>query len=343
MEDGTLLWQHQIMSRTGKVKTLSVRQGDLCKTEESYDVLVCSAFKGDYAPTSGSLIGALSRWKGIPVEKLAKTPELDLKMMGCWLSKEILGNFRRIACVELLDPWSLRDVDCKNEIMLKSAFSTLRYMLEQASIRGIPVRTVALPVLGTGDQGIELYYIAGPLLNQCIQALETIDGLEVITFYERNGNKAQETADMLRKTLAAQIPQNPQVFISYRSSEEEIACQMRDAMQRQGYACWMAPDSIPAGSDYQEEIAGALRQVSVVALLLTPQAEQSRWVSKEVGVAIGNGHAILPYQPYDYPLSEKFRFLLEGAQIIRAWNYSQEEGLSRLTGAVRQHLEAEKV
>lgn len=339
MDGGLLLWQHQFIARDGKVKTLAIRQGDMCSLENEYDILVCSAFKGDYVPTYSSLIGSLYWNKNISVGKLAERPEIDLRAMGCWLSRETGTNFRRIACVELLSRYSRRDMECRNEIMLKSAFSTLRFLLEQADIRGIPLRSVALPVLGTGNQGIELYYIVGPLLNQCLQALENIDGLEEITFYERNPEKAAETAQVLRKTLEGRLSQAPQVFISYRSTDADFAYRMCGAVKGQGYACWMAPESIPAGGDYMDEIAVALRQVSVVALLLTPQAESSRWVSKEIGVAVGNGCTVLPYQPYEYPIGEKFRFLLEGIQIIPGWKFgTPEDGLHHLMAQVHRTL-----
>lgn len=78
----------------------------------------------------------------------------------------------------------------------------------------------------------------------------------------------------------------------------------------------MAPDSIPAGADYLEVIPVAISQTEVFLLLLTPEVEQSRWVKKETGTAIGANKTVIPYQPTAYTISKSFRFLLDGEQII---------------------------
>ena len=78
----------------------------------------------------------------------------------------------------------------------------------------------------------------------------------------------------------------------------------------------MAPDSIPAGASYLEEIPVAISQTKVFLLLLTPEVEQSKWVQKEIGTAIGANKIVIPYQPKAYTISESFRFLLDGEQII---------------------------
>ena len=318
MRHDNVLWEYKFLS-SGKMKKLRVCYGDLCQEQGEYDVLFCSAYKGDYYPVWRTLIGGLWSEKRISVQELAKYPELDMRSMGCWLSKEIPGNFKRIGCVELIDPEKRLDKAYLTEITLKSTFSTMRFMLEQAAIRQIPVRSVALPILGTGNQGIELYYIAVPLIHQCIRALETIEGLEEITFFERNPFKAEELIQILKETVDAKNEAVPEVFISYCNAQSRIAYQMRDAVTRNGISCWMAPESIRAGSSYQEAIPLALTQVSLVALLLTPEAEASPWVPKEIGTAIGANKVILPYQLYDYKIGTKFQFLLQESQIHQGW------------------------
>src|SRR5262249_10307694 len=53
------------------------------------DALLVSAFPNDYAPTSGSLIGALAA-KGLSVAELATDKDFDIRPThACWLSKPI--------------------------------------------------------------------------------------------------------------------------------------------------------------------------------------------------------------------------------------------------------------
>ena len=275
--------------------------------------------------------------KGISVGWLAREPELDLRAMGCWLSREIPGNFRRVACVELLDLRQMRDITI-SEMALKSTFSTFKFLLEQASIRGIPVERVALPILGTGNQGIELCYVVTPLIAQCTAALQTIPELKEIDFYEMNGEKAGYLADTLESCLAQQNEAVPKLFISYSSAQREQAQAYRNHMSQRGLPCWMAPESIPSGSSYQEEIPLALSRIPAVLLLLTPQAEGSRWVQKEVGTAIGADRILIPCQLQEYSVSPKFMFLLDGEQIFRAWQFPEERVYECLADTIRKKL-----
>lgn len=334
-----MIWEREFIAPAGGVKRLRIFCGDICAAREDYDVVVCSAFKNDYLPFRSTLVGALYRDCKIDVAELARTPEIDLRTMGSWLSKETGGKFRRVACVELIDWDNPLTRQYQDGIMLKGAFSTLRFILEHANLRGIPVRSVILPVLGAGGQRVETCYIVGPLAHQCVQALHTIDGLECITFCERSEDKARELARCLEQILTPEVAL-PNIFISYSSRQMDTACEMRDALRDQGMSCWMAPDSIPAGSSYQEEIPNALGNAALVALLLTPEAEKSRWVQKEIGMAVGSGHVIVPYQPFEYPLSKQFQFLLDGEQIISAWRYPPEARITTFTRMIREKLKA---
>lgn len=330
------LWRHEFCTASGQKKTLRVVLGDLCEAEKPCDVVVCSAFRDNYRPTRGTLVGALWEKQGISVAELARKPELDLKAMGCWLSGELEGTIRRIACVEILTLEKRHDQRLFCSALLKGAFSTLRFVLEQADVQGIPVSQVALPVLGTGNQKLSVADIAGPLINQCMAALETVEGLKCITFYERRLDRLMELTGMLEQMVHPPRHRGCQVFISYSHYQLELAARIRQTLEQRGIRCWMAPESIPAGSDYSREIPVVLHQVQALALLLTPEAEFSNWVHKEVAIAIGNGRKVIPYQPEEYRLSEQFRFLLEGIQILPGWELSGEAGLEALADRIQR-------
>ena len=326
-----LCFEHTLRTAEGMEKTIRIIHGDLCDVTDLVDVVVCSAFKGEYFPTPGTLIGALLRQRNISVEALALSPEMDLRRLGGWLSRETHANFRRIACVELLSWEHFLNPELRDATLLKKAFSTMRFLLEQAALCGIRVETVALPMLGTGNQGLEPGMVAVPLLSQCMLALESIPELREITFYERDEAKAAMVASTLKElTAVTPAPDAPHIFVSYSSKNTDVALRMRDALHHRGLQCWMAPDSIPSGSSYQEAIPLALSRTSAVALLLTPEAVASRWVSKEIGVAIGKGQHILPYQPMPFDLNDTFSFLLDGEQIYPAWNYPEDRRMPEL-------------
>ena len=77
------------------------------------------------------------------------------------------------------------------------------------------------------------------------------------------------------------INKNSDVFISYCSAQREYADCLRKMLTERGVKCWMAPYSIPTGSSYQTEIPSALSNTPNVLLVLSKEAETSRWVQKE--------------------------------------------------------------
>ena len=70
MQTNKILFDYTFAGQNGKEKRICVIHGDLTKID-SADVVVCSAFQGDYAPLYGTLIGALWRNKNILVKDLA--------------------------------------------------------------------------------------------------------------------------------------------------------------------------------------------------------------------------------------------------------------------------------
>ncbi len=329
----------RIVTVNGREKQIRVIGGDICAGGEEYDVVVCSAFKNNYDPIPRTLIGALERQKGISVRTLSEKPEIDLKGMGAWLSRETGTAFRRVACVELLDLWGSSASDAADGILLQKSFSTLRFLLEQAALSGIPVRRIALPILGSGNQGIPLTYIAVPLVAQAMKAFNTIDELESVDIFEIREEKTAAFVKMVRELL---LPASaPEVFVSYNSKQASLAHEISGFLDDRGCPCWIAPESIPTGSDYAEEIPLALSRARVVLLVLTEDAMRSPWVIREVSAGIGAGKAILPCQIYDFSLDMAFSFYLSNAQIYPMWKYSGS-GYAGLYGEVKRRLDGER-
>ena len=255
--------------------------------------------------------------------------------MNCWLSKEIPeSNFHRIACVELMSYKNLFLNEQMNEKMICSTFITFRYMLEQASNWGISVKRVALPLLGTGRMRIDCQFIAAPLFKQCLNALETIYELEEIVFYEVNEDKLNMFVNTIKHMTKEGQTESPCVFISYSSKQIEMAHSICNALTKRNIGCWIAPECIPAGSDYLEEIPLAIKSTRILLLILTTDAMESKWVKKEVSSAIGAGNMVIPYQIADFELDTRFKFIMDGIQIIPAWKYSNDSEYRQLVEEV---------
>jgi len=317
---------------------------DLTRTDAYYDIVVCSAYKGDYAPLYRTLIGSLLENRGISVDRLSRSPEIDQRSQGCWLSSALEGPIGRVACVELLDiPHYMRgNRDRMNDAdvttLLKSSFLVLRHLLETADDQGIPVRSIALPILGAGCQGIGTEYIAVPLFHQCMKMFATISSLTGIDFYELNPDRANK----LNSVLISLLPQNnhsaKEIFISYSSKQSCRAHTLHDSLVKYGFSVWIAPEDIPAGSDYLVEIPPAISSSKAVVLMLTPDALQSPWVRREITCAIGAGKFLLPAQLNSFDLSQQCRFMFDAEQIMPVWSYSEPQQDAMISARLQEKV-----
>ncbi len=314
-------------------------QGDLTDTDQNYDVIICSAYKGMYDAAALSLIGSLESKRHISVKKLAENPELDLKDLGGWLSKPVNSQFGRLLCIELTAfPYGTSS-ETDFAPALKSGFLTLRHLLERASLQGTKISRIALPILGAGYQQIDLEYIAPPLYTQCVNMLKTIPTLETIDFYEIDPVKHARMAAICGELAAADTKKAPDLFISYSSAQTEYAHRLMAGLQENGIQAWIAPESIPTGSNYLAEIPRAISSVRAIVLLLTEEAQKSRWVQKEIGSAVGAGKLLLPMIIHTFPLTPEMTFLLEGEQFYPVWKEDNSQQIPAIIREVRAKLQ----
>lgn len=326
-----VIYQHQI-DIGGVSKTIRLINDDMSKTDNEYDVVACSAFKGDYSAAYGTLIGALLANKGINVRKLSNDCQLDFKEQGGWLSKELNGNFKRIVCVEIVDVYNFYNIDHSKEI--RGSFSTLRFLLEQTQRYNIPLRKLALPVLGTGHQMLEIEYVVPPLITNIMGLFQSVENLETVDIYEINVKRANRLKELLQSIFG--VRQNAySLFISHSHCQADVAHNLAKVFSRNNIRCWIAPDSIPAGSNYLNEIASALANSYAILLVLTPDAEKSEWVLKELESAVSSKIPIIPCIVYDYPIGATFRFVLAGCQQFRL-DLCKEGNFEELIKAINQ-------
>ncbi len=106
------------------------------------------------------------------------------------------------------------------------------------------------------------------------------------------------------------------VFISYSSKNTAAATNLRALFEEGGVNTWMAPGSIPPGSNYLESVNRAVKGCACVVLLLTEEAQQSKWVYKELERAINADKTIFPVQFGPVALTDAFEFMLSTSQFI---------------------------
>lgn len=105
-------------------------------------------------------------------------------------------------------------------------------------------------------------------------------------------------------------------FISYSTKNQASADAIRTLFNKNKIGTWMAPNDIPVGSTYPQVITQTLKECSCLVLLLSNDAQNSVWVSKEVERAINYKKPIFPVQLEDVILNDTFELYISTNQII---------------------------
>ncbi|MBQ0732726.1 TIR domain-containing protein [Aquimarina celericrescens] len=200
-------------------KSLQLFKGDLTSIpdEHKIDFLVLSAFPDNYAPITTSLIGALHR-KGLSVDMLSQNKEIDLRAYShCWISRKFkYPNIERILCFEpepdpAANPYS----------QIAEIFQSLTLISKSHSIK-----TIALPLLMTGEQNYDVDKVIKELVNTCLLWLEK-EPFETIKIVEISDEKVAllkaAFKEKHKRYHKAKIFNDYDFFISYsRKNEQEV-------------------------------------------------------------------------------------------------------------------------
>lgn len=114
------------------------------------------------------------------------------------------------------------------------------------------------------------------------------------------------------------------VFISYSSADYVMANRIRNILIQNNIECWMAPESIPGGSDYAHEIPSAIENCEYFLLVLSYDAQKSIWVPKELDLAIDYKKIVLPVKIDASVMEPSFKLRLSNVQCMDASNRFDE-------------------
>ncbi len=302
-------------------KTLSVAVGDVSSWKTPLDVMTVSAFCGDYSPVPRTMMAALQA-QNISVTALAASPALDLrKPSHVWLSEQIQDSplsIGRIGCIEMLSPG---DHAQAREAEILSSIRAYFRMLDLASVSGIPIHSLALPILGSGNQKIALELIALPMINECLRYLRQNEDIREITIFTRSAAKAYQIAKALdssysltrEKAIARQQSDNlPLAFISYASPNRNVADNLCAKLEAVGIPVWYAPRNVDT-NDYASSIVSAISRCTHFIVLVSQDSLRSEHVLNEVDLAfqeLGRKVRLCPLRLDDEALGPAFKYYL---------------------------------
>ncbi len=128
--------------------------------------------------------------------------------------------------------------------------------------------------------------------------------------------------------------QGKYVFISYSSRDISVVNMVLKTFDEMNVRYWKAPEMIPAGSSYAQEIVSAIENCSMVLVFLSRNSQNSQWVEKEIDSAVNYNKKIIPLMIDDYPMNAVFRFYLNNVQMI-AYKNSPRIAIQELKGHIK--------
>ena len=207
-------------------RLIELYDGDLLSGDIAADVLVVSTFVNDYAATPSSLVGQLKARIGVDLASQAQNPFVDLRAaFGCWVTDELpeASSFRYVLVAEM-QGGSQGPRDAVNH-----AFVTLAAL----EAKGLEIESVAMPVLGAGDQGLSPEQVVPLLLKEGEAALERQQRLRRVAFVERDQKRAARLSMAMNTALGRAGVTLPKTEV-VSSLKEDLAAAVASVIENAG-------------------------------------------------------------------------------------------------------------
>ena len=312
----------------GVEKTLSVHACDIREIDVPVDVMTVSAFYRDYHATKGTLFEALLS-RNIDVRAMAASPEIDLReQCNIWLSGEVTAPagipVRRVGCIEMSSYSADRSSWRNQEATMLASIQAYFRMLDIASIMGISVSRIVLPILGAGRQKISAELIMTPMLNECIRFLKSNSSVRHIMIVTNNQQNAFRFGMMLEQSYSFRHEESvsrkrenentasQMAFISYSSSDKNIADNLCAKLEARGIRAWYAPRDITSG-DYASAIVRAITRCTLFIVILSKNSVSSNHVLNEIDLAFNQlqrGVRFMPLKIDEEEMGPSFMYYL---------------------------------
>jgi succinate dehydrogenase hydrophobic membrane anchor protein/succinate dehydrogenase cytochrome b556 subunit len=120
------------------------------------------------------------------------------------------------------------------------------------------------------------------------------------------------------------------VFISHASKDQKIAESICGALEKSGFACWLASRDVGPGENFQEAIVRAIRSAKVLVLIFTSNANTSAEIKKELVLASQNNLTVIPVRMEDVQPNDALAYEFATRQWIDLFQ-DRERALERLS------------
>ncbi len=195
-------------------RSVELRHGELFDLALDVDLLVVSAYAGNYDPVPGTLVARLQEACGLSLATLPRQLDFTGGPLGAWLSPPLQAcvdwptrsrtRFRRVAVIESpLQP----PPDAQGWPAFRQLFSLLAVL----PLQGVDCPVVAVPLLSAGNQGIAPERLFPALLERCRDGFRHVPDLERLIVFDRQRQPLEALAARIDAELG-RLPSEREVL-----------------------------------------------------------------------------------------------------------------------------------
>lgn len=115
------------------------------------------------------------------------------------------------------------------------------------------------------------------------------------------------------------------VFISYSSSNVDVAEAICETLEQNNIKCWIAPRDIRSGKNYSNEILKGIKKSKVVVLVFSEFSQASEFVRNEIDFAFSEDKEIIAYKIDDTLPEGDLEFYLKNKQWLESVSDYRDE------------------
>jgi nucleotide-binding universal stress UspA family protein len=132
------------------------------------------------------------------------------------------------------------------------------------------------------------------------------------------------------------LPDSHHVFLSYSRKDTPVMERLRDDLRAAGLTAWVDDSLEPGTSAWERSISAAIRGAGCLIVILSPDAEQSVWVGRELAMAETLDKRIFPILARGTE-KDAIPFRLMSHQWVDG-RHNYQEAFGKLLAAVNKYL-----
>lgn len=253
--------------------------GDITKlpVEEKMDIIMVSAFIGDYSNATGTLIGALSFNLGLSTSELSRDKDMDLRThYSCWLSKPLPEGlpFRRLLCFEKTRGSS----DSSLERQIRDIFKVLVPILKNQNT------TIITPLLATGNQRSDQITVLHSIVSGAISWIQAglpLKQLKIVIYEDNNEELNRKFAKLKETHLKSQNKRHDvkeyDIFLVYQPTDATVVSSLKQNLlaKNDQLSIYSDPSKFNQKGVWQQGIFDLMMSSKRIVPVLTPNYVKS--------------------------------------------------------------------